>query len=211
VIAYTQNVLRASCLMLAALAVHAATPAYDSARRKLDAIENDRAPAGALYTFTKAEIEAWAAVEVPQTVPEGFRNPRIELGENVATGRALIDFMRLRHAKGAPRNWLIDKLLEGERPVAVTAEVRAGNGNCTVFLRRLEISGVAANGTVLDFLINNFFLTLFPEAKINEPFKMEHRVDSILVRPAGVLVKIANTPPPPASAAKPLNKGVLRK
>ncbi len=182
--------------MLAAISLMAGTPAYDSARRKLDAIEDDRAPARAVYTFTKAEIEAWAAVEIPETVPEGFRNARVELGDNVATGRALIDFMRLRHAKGAPKNWFLDKLLEGERPVAVTVEVRAANGSCTVFLRRLEISGVAANGSVLDFLVKNFFLTLFPDAKINEPFKMEHRVDSIAVRPGGVLVRINGTPPP---------------
>lgn len=203
-VAYTQSVTRRAWLFFAvAAAAGAATPAYDSARRKLDLIQNDRAPAGALYTFTKAEIEAWAAVEIPETVPEGFRNARIELGTGVATGRALIDFTRLRHAKGAPKNWFLDKLLEGERPVAVTVELQSANGNCTVFLRRLEISSVVANGSVLDFLIKTFFLTLFPEAKINEPFRLEHRVDSIAVRPAAVSVKIGNVPPPPGPKPPP--------
>jgi hypothetical protein len=200
---YTQGVHRRAWLFLAWFTVAgAATPAYDSAKRKLDLIENDRAPAGAIYTFTPAEIEAWAAVEIPEIVPEGFRNARMELGSGVATGRALIDFMRLRHAKGAPKNWFIDKLLEGERPVAVTVEVQSTNGNCTVFLRRLEISGVVANGSVLDFLIKTFFLTLYPEAKINEPFRMEHRVDSVTVRPNAVYVKINNSRPPPIPARK---------
>lgn len=185
-----------------AAAAGAATPAYDSAKRKLDLIQNDRAPAGAVYSFTKAEIEAWVAAEIPETVPEGFRSATIQLGTSVATGRALIDFMRLRHAKGAPKNWFLDKLLEGERPVAVTVELQSANGSCTVFLRRLEISGVAANGSVLDFLIRTFFLTLYPDAKINEPFKLEHRVESVTVRPLAVYVKIGNMPPP--AAAKPL-------
>ncbi len=184
-----------------ATAAGAAPPAYDSAKRKLDLIQDDRAPAGALYTFTKAEIEAWVAVEIPQTVPEGFRDAHIELGSGVATGRALIDFTRLRHAKGAPKNWFLDKLLEGERPVSVTIELQSSGGYCTVFLRRLEISGVAANGSVLDFLIKNFFLTLFPDAHINEPFLLEHRVDNIVVRPNAVSVKIGNVAPPIAPKA----------
>jgi hypothetical protein len=194
---YTQDVVRAVAILLVTMSAAAAvSPAYYSARRKLDAIEEDRAPAGAVYTFTKAEIEAWAAVEIPQEVPEGFRDARVDLGTNVATGHALIDFMRLRHARGAPKNWLIDKLLDGERPVSVTVEVRSANGSCTVFLRGLEVSGVAATGSVLDFLVKNFFLTLYPDAKINEPFRMEHRVDRVVIRPNAVYVKINNTPPP---------------
>jgi hypothetical protein len=205
-VGYTQNVIRALCLLLAAtFLAWAVPPAYYSARRKLDLIEGDRAPAGAVYTFTKAEIEAWAAVEIPEQVPEGFRNATVELGNNVATGHALIDFMRLRHAKGAPKNWFLDKLLEGERPVAVAVEVSSANGSCTVFLRSLQISGVAATGSVLDFLVKTFFLSLFPDAKINEPFRMDHRVDRVAVRANAVYVKINQTPPPPGPA-KPVPK-----
>lgn len=182
------------CILIAAAANPPA--AYQSAKRKLDTIENDQAPANAAYSFTKAEIEAWATVEAREEVPEGFRDPRVELGNGVATGRALIDFMKLRHAKGAPKNWFIDKLLEGERPVAVTARIDSANGMCTVHLLRLEISGVAATGSVLDFLIKNFFLTLYPEAKIGEPFRFQHRVERLEVRPAGAYIKIANAPPP---------------
>lgn len=180
--------------------------AYQSARRKLDAIESDRAPAGTVYSFSKAEIEAWAVKEAVELIPEGFREPRIELGTDVAVGRALIDFMKLRHAKGAPKNWFLDKLLQGERPVAVTAEIQSSDGRCTVNLKRLEISGVAATGTVLDFLVNTFFLTLFPDAKIGQPFTLRHRVERIAIRPAAVYAKINGTPPAPAAAPKPAGK-----
>lgn len=180
-----------------ALGLPGAAPSlYDSARRKVDVIENDRAPAGAVYSFSKAEIEAWATREIPEYVPEGFRDPRVEIETGTATGRAFIDFMRLRHGKGAPKNWFLDKLLEGERPVSVTVEIRSANGSCTVYLRRLEISGVAATGSVLDFLVKNFFLTLFPNAKINEPFRLEHRMDSIDLRPNTAVIRISRRPPP---------------
>lgn len=170
--------------------------AYQSAKRKIDLIQDDRAPANAVYSFNKAEIEAWAAAEAKELVPEGFRDPRIELGNGAATGRAMIDFNKLRHAKGAPKNWFLDRLLAGERPVMVATRIEAANGKCTVYVNRVEISGVAATGTVLDFLIKNFLLTLFPDAKIGQPFDMKNRVQSIAVSPAAAVVRIANRPPP---------------
>lgn len=193
-------------VVLALCIGQAAAPpaAYHAAQRKLDLIQEDRAPANVVYSFNKAEIEAWAAVEIPEVVPEGFRDARIELGTDVATGRGFIDFMKLRHGRGAPKNWFLDKLLQGERPVSVTVKLESANGVCTVHLQRLEISGVAATGSVLDFLVRNFFLTLYPEAKIGEPFKLQHRVESITVRPLAVYVKMKNEPPPaPAAAPKP--------
>jgi hypothetical protein len=191
-----------ACLVLAVLLVGqaaSAPAAYRTAQRKLDLIQDDRAPANAVYSFSKAEIEAWAAAEIPELIPEGFRDARIQLGTDVATGRGFIDFMKLRHGRGAPKNWFLDKLLQGERPVSVTVKLQAANGICTVHLERLEISGVAATGSVLDFLVKNFFFTLFPDAKIGEPFPLRHRMESIHVRPLAVYVKIKNQPPPPVA------------
>jgi hypothetical protein len=155
-------------------------------------IENETAAPGSYVTFTEREIEAWARVEVPKEVPKGFRKPDAELGNNVATGRALIDFAQLRRARGAKSNWLIDKLISGERPVAVTLEVHSSNGRCTVDLRRVEVGGVAATGGVLDFLVNTFFMPLYPNAKIGKPFELAHNVESITIRPSAIYVKIKN-------------------
>src|SRR5579862_2913860 len=46
--------------------LHAADPLYDSARKKLDMIEEGRAPRGSVVTFPVAEINAWARVKVPE-------------------------------------------------------------------------------------------------------------------------------------------------
>jgi hypothetical protein len=82
--------------------------------------------------------------------------------------------------------------------VAVTVEVQSANGRCTVYLRKVEISGVSATGTVLDLLVKTFFLPLYPDAKIGEPFELGHRIEWIAIRPAAVYVKINGTPPAPA-------------
>lgn len=150
-------------------------------RGKLHLIETGRAPKGAILVFTQTEVNAYARSEVPLEVPEGVRDPRVELGNGSATGYALIDFLRLRHAQGASTPWLVQKLIEGEKPVVVQARISSSNGTATVRLERVEISGLAVSGGTLDFLIRTFFLTLYPEAKINQPFALNSRIDHLEV------------------------------
>ena len=50
---------------------------------------------------------------------------------------------------------------------------------------------MTAAGAVLDFLIANFFLPFYPQAKIGQPFDLNHGIDRLEVTPAGVRVFIA--------------------
>ncbi|MEO7143078.1 MAG: hypothetical protein ABI165_06190 [Bryobacteraceae bacterium] len=177
-------------LMAIPLALAAQRGDYAAAERKLNAIQMRRVPPGVTVVFTPGEINAWASVEVPKTVPHGLRQPQVVLGEGWATGSALVDFLKLRQARGASINWLMSRLLEGERPVSVTVDVRSGGGRATIYLRSVEISGVTVEGGVLDFLIKTFFLPLYPQAKIGEPFEMDDNIDRLDVRPDGVFVTI---------------------
>jgi hypothetical protein len=173
-----------------AAALPAADPLYESAHRKLDQIESRQVKRGSTVTFTPQEINAWARVVVPATVPEGIRGERVELGEGSASGSAIVDFLKMRQAKGEPVNWFMTKLLEGERPLRVSVTLESAAGYCVVRLTRVEISNVAANATVLDFLIKTFFLPLYPDAKINEPFELDYDIDRIDVHPDSVRVVI---------------------
>ncbi len=173
-------------LAATALAVPAADPLYESARRKLDLIESRQAKPGSVFNFTPGEINAWAPIRVPEYVPAGVRHPRIELGVETATGYALMDLLKMHETS----NWLMTRLIEGERPVKVSVRVRSGGGRCTVDLLRVEVSNVVASGAVLDFLVKTFFVPMYPDAKINEPFDLDYNIDRIEVRPAGVRVTI---------------------
>ena len=143
-----------------------------------------------MIVFTPEEINTWARVRLPEIVPEGLRNVRAELGTDTGTGYALVDFLKLRQVKGDASNFFVKKLLEGERPVKATIRLRSGGGRGTVSVTRVELSNVAADGTLLDFLIKTFFLPLYPEAKINEPFDLGYNIDRIDIRPSGVRVTI---------------------
>lgn len=181
---------RGLAFILAASTLVAADPLYESAQRKLDALEARQIPRGSSVTFTPQEIEAWARVKVPETVPEGMRDERVELGQDVATGYATVDFLKMRQAKGQQPNWFMQKLLEGERPLKVSIRLESGGGRCIVHLTRVEISNVSANATVLDFLIKTFFMPLYPDAKINEPFDLDYDMDRIDIRPRDIRVTI---------------------
>lgn len=144
-----------------------------------------------MIVFTAAELNAWSRMKAPAVVPEGLRQTHLELGNASATASALVDFLKLRHAAGVETNWLVAKLIQGEKRVRVTAAIQSANGRATVHLERVEIGGLAVSGATLDFLIQTFFLPIYPNAKIEEPFELADSVDRIEVTPAQVKVYIA--------------------
>ena len=165
-------------------------PAAANVSRKIEIIQSGKAKPGAVFMFTSAELNAWVRVKAPTIVPEGLRQPRLEMGQGTATGYALVDFLKLRHAAGVETNWLISKLIQGEKRVMASVSIQSANGRATVHLLRVEIGGLAVSGATLDFLIDTFFRPLYPDAKIDEPFELSDRVDRIEVTPAEARVYI---------------------
>jgi hypothetical protein len=105
----------------------------------------------------------------------------------------------MQHAQGAKPGWLMEKLIAGERPIRVGVELKSANGYATVYLKSVQISGISASGSVLEYLIRTFFRPLYPEAHINESFEMGHNVDRVEVRPdaARVFIKAPAARPQP--------------
>ena len=178
-------------LLLLALAavfpLRAADTAFERAQKKLDRIESGRVLPGSVIVFTPAEMNAWARGRVPQMY-QGIRDPSVQLGDGIASGSAFVDFLKMRQGEGLATNSLIAKLIEGERPLKVSIQLESAHGRATARLTRLEISGIAVTGAPLDFLVNEFFLHLFPDAKVNTPFELRDNIERIELRPDGVHV-----------------------
>jgi hypothetical protein len=174
--------------LLALTMLFAGDSYFQSAEAKLDSLENGKAKRGAVIFFSLQEINSWARYKVPEIVPQGIRNQRVTLANDAGTAYALMDFLKMRHAEGQATNWIVTRLIEGERPVTISIRLQSGGGYAQVDLTRVEISGAAASGPVLDFLIKTFFLPLYPGAKIGEKFEMGYGIDRIDIRPAGVRV-----------------------
>lgn len=178
--------MRPLLLLILAAVSYAANPVLDRVDYKLNLIDSGRARRGSVIVFTAAEMNAWARGRVPQLYP-GIRDPNLQLGMGTATGSATIDFLKMRQGATNP---LLAKLIEGERPLKVFVQLESAGGRATAKLTRLEISGIAVTGAPLDFLVNQFFLKMFPDAKVNQPFELRDNIDSIELRPDGVRVTI---------------------
>lgn len=173
-------------LLLSAL-LCAADGGYASAQRKFETIGSDRLPAGARVEFSPAELTAYAEKEAPA----GVRNPKLVFGRpEVVTGSALVDFEKVEKGLGNRPGWLMSKILEGERPVSVSARIRSANGHATVDVERVEVSGILIDGRTLDFLIQNILLPMYPSAVVGKPFELGHRIEKLDVRTTGAVVVI---------------------
>ena len=163
---------------------------YVQAKSKLDRIAKEQLDPGARVSLTPKELNAYAEHEVKRAVPDGIRNPRLELGSGVATGTAMVDFAKVRTAQGNPPGWFMSRLLSGEHTVSVTARIQSGAGKARVDVQRVEVSGIPIEGQVLDWMIDNYLRPRYPEAKIGQPFELGHRMERLEVRPSGVNVHI---------------------
>jgi hypothetical protein len=165
----------------------AAADDYSSVKKKHDLVESDSLKAGSRVEMSVAELNAYAAHELPA----GVRNPKLEItAPGVATGSALVDFGKLQRAQGSQPGWLMSKLLDGERPVTVTVSIRSARGQAAVDVQRVGISGLEIEGATLDFLIRNVLLPLYPNAVVGQPFELGHRIEKLDVHTRGVTVII---------------------
>ncbi len=163
---------------------------YQAVVHKFSLIEQDRLKPGSRVVLTPAELNAYARQEVAEVAREGVRNPRLELGPGTATAFALIDFGKLRRAQGKPPGPIMSYLLDGERPVTITARIRSSGGTATVDVEEVQISDVTIEGRMLDFLIHSYVMQVYPNAKVGQPFALGHRIERLDVQPSAVGVVI---------------------
>jgi hypothetical protein len=160
---------------------------YRTCQRKIDDISSERLRPGSQVHLSMPELNAWVAHQVPQ----GVRDTKLTVpSDNMAVGTALIDFAKVGTSLGHKPGWLMQKLLEGERPVSVTARIRSHAGEATVDVQSVEIAGMQIDGATLQFLIDHFLLTLYPNAAVGRPFELGGHMDRLEIRPAGVTVVI---------------------
>jgi hypothetical protein len=117
-------------------------------------------------------------VQADVIAPGAVHNPRLTLSPGRAEAFAMIDFLRLPQV-GAEPGWLLRTLLQGQRPLRVRVRIQSENGQARVDVERVEISGVAVEGRALDFLLSQFVMPNFPEARTGVWFGLSHNIDRL--------------------------------
>jgi hypothetical protein len=183
--------LAVAILVIPALLAVGTKSDYLTIKSKFQSIEKRKLSPGTRVVLPARELNAYVQAELPKVAPSGIRNPSVELqAGNVAVGRAMINFLKVRSANAAPPNWLMKKLLDGEHQVVVTTELNSKSGYATVNLKRVDVDGVGIQGAALDFLIRNYLMPNYPDAKIGTPFKLDYRMDRVEVAPGVAYVHI---------------------
>ena len=163
---------------------------YLAVQTKLKNLRSGKLKPGARVQFSEKELNAWVRQETPKYVPDGVRDTRLTLGSGIATGTAMIDFVKVRRAQGAEPGWMLSKILQGEHLVEVTTRVRSQSGTVAVDVVKLEISGVPLEGAALDYLMQAYLRSYFPNARVGEPVELDYNIDRVDVRPGVVNVNI---------------------
>jgi len=161
------------------------------ARAKLEAIEKKTVPSGQTVRFTSGELLDYAREELVRKQVRGVRTSSFQLGMNQAEGSAWIEFNQVSESVvGRPPGMLSRLLLRGERQVDVAVRVSSQDGWCRVDLLSVEVDGWNLEGRALDWVIANYVLPRYPNAKINNWFQLESNIRRVSVTPAAVAVQI---------------------
>ena len=164
---------------------------YLSIKQKFLTIQNGRAARGTRVPIPSTELNAYVQTELPKVVPQGIREPVVELlGNNSARATAYVNFLKMQNARGQAPGWLMRNLLNGEHQLVVTANMNSAKGSAVVYLTRVEIGGVPVEGAALNFLIENYLLPNYPEARIGKPFQLDYNMDRVEVKPGVAYVVI---------------------
>ena len=163
---------------------------YAAVWQKLRLIETERARPGSSVLLTARELNVYLDTEIRRVAPNGIREARLTLNDGVASGAAVVDFVKIRQAQGQEPGWLLARLLDGERPLEIAARIRSSGGWATVDVERVAISGVPIEGAALDVLINTYLHAYFPDARVGKAFELGYGIERLEVAPAGVRVHI---------------------
>ena len=162
---------------------------YRRAKQKFDDIGAGQTPRASDVVLTQRELNAYIAGEIPRAVGEGaVKSSHLTLNEGSGVMQARVDFVRLQKNTGHSPGWLLQKMLEGERDIEVTARVKSANRTATIWVDRVQMGGISLPAPLLDFLLEVFIQPQFPGLKLGQPFPLRPGVDHFDVHRGAVRV-----------------------
>lgn len=166
---------------------------YLNAKKKIDLIADGQASPGSTVQFTPAEVNEYARAEIRNgNAGAGIRDDSLRLEAGAAVWSAIVDFSRIPNLKSLSSNWLLGRLLQGEKPVSVRFTLESGRGYATVNVVEVTISGVTFEGESLAFLAQALVRSRYADARLGEPFELDHNIERILLQRSGVDVRMFN-------------------
>jgi hypothetical protein len=165
---------------------------YNVANQKVDSIANDTAPSGSTITLSNEEVNALLIGRLREDGIEGtgVKNAKIVLGEDTGSWSGIVDFAKLPQLESLRNNFLLSSLMKEAKPVSASMTMTSAAGKATLDVTQVTIGETKFQGSTLGFLVKQLVLKDYPEAKLGEPFDLEHNVNSIKLRSSGITIKM---------------------
>ena len=157
-------------------------------KRKIASIVEGKAAPGSRVLFTKPELDAFLNEEVIQLAHGSVYGAHVDLGYGRASGGASVNFVKLLQVRGASPGWLVTRMFEGWKPLRAWARLESSGGRATVYLEKLELSGMTLPATLVDFIMRQFAQRYSPDMRLGQPFGLKHRIERLELSPAGFTV-----------------------
>lgn len=150
----------------------------ESAERKIDHIESNghsSRPNQTPTVFTEAEVNAYLASDNVK-MPAGVESVILEGEDGVITGRAKVDFDRVREGVHSSNPLL--SIFSGVHDVVVIAHAHGAQGRGHVHVDSVSIDDMEVPHFVLQLFVDKFLTPKYPDLGIDSQFQMADRIDS---------------------------------
>ena len=124
-----------------------------SARRKVERIENEQLRSGEEVVLSEDEINSLLQYEYAAQIPNGVRDPRVQLLDQQAVIHSYIDVAKLQSSSdGSVGLW--GMLFGGERELKAVCRPISSGGRAKVEVESIELSGSGISGSALEWLLS---------------------------------------------------------
>ena len=186
-----QRMLLPVSLLWTGLALPGSTAEYQSAKEKIDLITEEKATRGSTVHFSASEINAFAAGEAAAKAPDAIKDLKVELGAGRFTWTGIVNFAKLAESDDMSMTAsLFLRMLKGEKPVTIKALWKSSGGKATVEVESVQVEETEMEGATLAFIVEPLLASNIENAKVGEPFDLEHHVERIQLTPNGIDVKL---------------------
>ena len=141
-----------------------------------------------MVRITEREANSYLRYELSPSYPPGVSQIRLTFQPNRILGSSLVDFDKLKEGRRVPPNPLADFLLRGEHTVAAQGTLWGANGTAEFHLEWVTLDGVTLPRTVVEFLIEHYLESRYPEAAIDRPFLLPFAIDSLRAEAGSVVL-----------------------
>jgi hypothetical protein len=152
-----------------------------SMERKLNRIEaNGRSahPDQTPTVFTEPEVNAYLASDNVR-LPAGVQSVKLEGEAGVITGRARVDFDRIREGTHSSNPLL--SIFSGIHDVVVVAHAHGAGGRGQVHVDSVSIDNIEVPRFVLQLFVEKFLQPKYPELGLDSQFRLPDRIDTATV------------------------------